>query len=269
MYNFCPNCGHKIDEQTGLCPNCSPQNSGKKPEEKVLNKKEPNKKKKTSEEKINKEKKTGKKKEKTNKSRKGNKIIIAEIIIAIVLIGVIVALLFYRNSPARLVKVQVSNDIEVFDSGDIEEINDVLFSQFNIPEEFEEFIDKPKKTQNIGVMADIVDMAEIKLVSKTDTTLTFSVEAPDMSAFGDEVLDEIDYKTDEEELKGIILEYAEKSEKITREVEVEYTVTDGEVDIIYNTPDFLNAITGDFAIGYAEIYEQYILALTEEVSEND
>lgn len=269
MNKFCPNCGHKTDEQTGLCPNCSPQNSEKKPEEKAINKKEPNKKKKTSEEKINKKKKTGKKKEKNNKSRKGNKIIIVEIIVVVVLVGAIVGLLVYRNSPSALVNAQVEKDIEVFDSGNTDDVNEVLFSQYDIPEEFEKYLEKPEKKQDIGIMADIVGMAEIELVSKTDTTLTFSVVAPDMSAFGDDVLDEIDYKTDEEELKGIILEYAEKSEKITREVEVEYTVTDGEVDINYNTPDFLNAITGDFAIGYAEIYEQYILALTEEVSEND
>ncbi len=201
-------------------------------------------------------------KSKSNKSKK----IIVFVTMAIAL--VILTIVFVVGlGKTKIVEQRINEDIEVLSSCDIKKINNVLFSENIVEEEFKKFIETPEPTATDGIMADIISLAEIELTAKTQTSVTFSVLSPDMSDFSDEILPLVDANTTEEELKELITDYAKNSEKVLSEVTLDYTVENGTVYINYNTPDFLNAITGNFATGYAEIYKEYILSLTEEVPE--
>lgn len=168
------------------------------------------------------------------------------------------------KGESQSIQDQIKNDGEIFKSSDVDRINSLLFSEEVIPEDFKEFVE-PVEENDIGLMADLIALAEIEFVSQSDTSVTVSIEAPDMSRFGDELLQQIDCEMDEAELKELILQYARNSGKQTREVTLQYTTTDGAVSIDYHTADFLNAITGNIASGYQAIYEQYIEELIQEV----
>lgn len=267
MNKFCAYCGSPVDQTAKFCPKCGKNtNSQPTPVYKADNHTKPV-------QPVSEQQKKQKHIQKNN-DKKGNKkadnkprVLIIISIIAVILVSVIMGVFLVSGNNTKLVEQKVNEDIEILGSGDIKEINHVLFSENIVAEEVEKYIEKPEPTVTEGIFADIISMSEIELVSKTRTNVTFSVSAPDMSSFADEILPEIDADTTEEDLKELIIDYANKSEKNVYEVTLDYTVKSNVVYINYNNPDFLNAITGDFSTGYAEIYKEYILALTEEVPE--
>lgn len=203
---------------------------------------------------------------KNKKSTKGAIVIIS--IVVIIVIGVVVGFVVIGNK-SEVAEQRINNDIEIFKSNDISAINQILFSEPIVPEGFDEFVESPAEKQRGGLMADLISLAEIEILFCKGSSATLSVEAPDMSGFGKSLLSDFDVEKSEEDLKKVVLDYAKTSEKKKCEVSVDYTVENDGVVINYNTEEFLNAITGNFSAGYADIYKEYISALTQEVSDND
>ena len=206
---------------------------------------------------------------KSCKKNKSAQIIIAIVsIIAVIAIAAVIGFVFDSNK-SELAQQQITSDIETFKSNNISAINQTIFSEPAIPEGFDEFVEPSAEKQNVGLMADLISLAEIEIVFCKGSSAILSVEAPDMSGFGQAILTDFDSAVSEDELKKLILEYAQTSEKIKSKVTVDYIVQDEEVSINYNTEEFLNAITGNFTSGYADVYKEYIMALSQEVSDND
>ncbi len=270
---YCHECGNQLKENELFCGKCGAQrknieelHSEKPKSEKSL------KKEKTVVSDVNKnkkreDKKTGKINLKSDKLINKKKFRLIIVAVSIVLIIGIIALVI-SIVQANLVVRQFDKDENILKSKDIDKINQLVFSTPVIPDELKEYIE-PTNVDEIGIMADLLSLAEYEFISKTETTITIEIKAPNMMGFNDYVLTENDSKFTEKEIKEMILDYAKNSKTQITEVTLNYTIVNGEAIINYNTPEFLNAITGNIAESYAEIYVEYISGLLQEVSYDD
>jgi len=241
MAKFCGKCGTPLNEKYEFCPQCGAacNKKGKEIKEKIS--------------------------KKTEKKSKKKLFIVFGIITIIALTAAIIFLLFGdgTKNENKTIEVQIADDIEVFKSKDKDKINKIIFSETEIPEEFDEFVVSTNSNDGSGIMLDLVEMADIEYVSNDDTTVVVKITAPDMSGFADRI-GAASFPENTDDLKALIMAYAENAEPKTKEVVLEYQKdADGTVVVNYNNTDFLNMVTGNIADAYAKIYEQYLNELIE------
>lgn len=159
------------------------------------------------------------------------------------------------NSEKKQVKELVEDDVQVWTSGDMNSINEMILGFNPTDAEFEM---DPQTKSGEGFLGELFAKAEINLEKIQENEVLLEITAPDMSGFFREKKNELAKLTTEEEMRSAILDYAGKSEKVTRQVSLEYTNEDSIIRINYLDPDFLDAMTGGFVTAYAEVYREFM-----------
>ena len=142
--------------------------------------------------------------------------------------------------------VVVQNDLEVFSDGDISKITERVFGSV------------PNETYEEGIIADLFANAEAQITSADESTITYTIVAPDISNFFRECAVQLDSITTSEELGQTILEYAKTSPTKEYTVTVPYFVEEDDIDVAYDDPDFINAMTGGLLDAYTALYDMYL-----------
>ena len=146
---------------------------------------------------------------------------------------------------------KVTNDLEVFESGNISDISERIF---DVPADA--YTDG---TSSDGIIADLFGKAKAKVSAVDETTVTYTIVSPDISDFFTACADELDAITTSEELGQAILAYAETAPQKEYTVSVSYTITEEGIDVAYDNPDFINAMTGGLLDAYSTLYNQYLV----------
>lgn len=140
----------------------------------------------------------------------------------------------------------VRNDLEVFSEGDISGITERVFGSL------------PNETSEEGIIADLFANAEAQITSADESTITYTIVSPDISDFFTVYADQLDSITTSEELGEAILEYAKTAPTKEYTVTVPYSVEEDDIDVAYDDPDFINAMTGGLLDAYSALYDLYL-----------
>lgn len=147
----------------------------------------------------------------------------------------------------------VKEELSVFESGDISMITESVFGRVT---------DSTTSSDGTeGIIADLFSNAEVEVTAVEDSRITYTIISPDISDFFQVYADKLSSIGTSEELGQLLLEYAHKAPQKEQEVSLVYTITEEGIDVSYDNPEFINAMTGGLLEAYYDIYTQY---LTEE-----
>lgn len=149
--------------------------------------------------------------------------------------------------------VAVQHDLEVFSDGNISEITERVFGMGSD--------EVSADNSSNGIIADLFANAEVRITSADESTISYTIVSPDISDFFTACADQLDSITTSEEMGQAILEYAKTAPMKEYTVTIPYSVVEDGIDVSYNDPDFINAMTGGLLEAYFALYDQY---LTEE-----
>ena len=162
---------------------------------------------------------------------------------------------------SKEVKNAANDAVEIFASGDIEEINRLVFGTQTMEEDAEVrsiLGETNEDSQQDGVLSTVFSESTISVGKADKETIKFEIVAPDMErVFTDLSLDNTEIS--EEELLKYIEEYMEEAEKKGFVVDVPYIINDdGQVVIDYRDETFLNAVSGGLIEAYKELYMEVL-----------
>lgn len=159
------------------------------------------------------------------------------------------------------VKDVAQENADIFMSGDMEEINSLIFGydEWEVDEEVKDFLGEETETQENGVVACILSRTTIKVKKVTDADITYDIEAPDLSGIflDTENVGEIS----EEEFKSYLQSYIEQAKIQKSTVTVSYKIEDGKVVADFKNEKFVNAITGGLLEAYQAFYQNMLTEL--------
>ena len=146
--------------------------------------------------------------------------------------------------------VALQHDLEVFSDGNISEITGCIFGT--------ESDEISTNNSSNGIIADLFANAEVQIASTDESTISYTIVSPDISHFFTVYADQLDSITTSEELGQAILEYAKAAPKKEYTVTVPYTVEEDDIDVAYDDPVFINAMTGGLLDAYTALYDLYL-----------
>ena len=140
----------------------------------------------------------------------------------------------------------VRNDLKVFSKGDISGITERVFGSV------------PNETSEEGIIVDLFANAEVQITSADESTITYTIVSPDISNFFTAYADQLDSITTSEELSQAILEYAKTAPTKEHIVTIPCSVEENDIDVAYDDPNFINAMTGGLLDAYSALYDMYL-----------
>lgn len=227
----CPKCGSRIREGSAFCVNCGAKVARGRYSQK-------------------------------SSSHKRNRLLLTICMLLTVFIaigccgGFLVARFLGRENPNGLDSLEeehvavIQEDLKVFTDGNISEITERVFGTTSG--------DSSVSESNNGIVADLFTNAKVQIASTDDSSINYEILSPDISDFFVVCADQIDTITTSEELGQAILEYAETAPVKEYAVSVPYSISGESINIAYNDPDFINAMTGGLLDAYMVLYEQYL-----------
>lgn len=144
----------------------------------------------------------------------------------------------------------VNADLQTFKSGNISEITECVFG-------VSDNSDTSDEGQN-GIIADLFANAKVDVSTVDDSAITYEIASPDISNFFQDKADELLEVATTDELRNLLLEYAESTPERNYTVPLAYSITELGIDVEYDNPDFINAMTGGLLDAYADLYEKYL-----------
>lgn len=134
---------------------------------------------------------------------------------------------------------EIEKEIHKLSSGDINEINEVLFG----------YTDTLAGEDNI--VGNIVSRSSIKILSVSDTEIELEVTAPNMKGSIVSLINNNPDNTNDELLKEL-LTYADNTKKVRHNIQLNYTNIDKQLKIDYFNEEFIDALTGGLLSDYME-----------------
>lgn len=144
----------------------------------------------------------------------------------------------------------VTAQVEPFTSGDIVQINGVLFPYAA------ESNDSGALTGE-GMLAPLMRQSTVIVKSAEEAEVILEVTAPDMRAVFTDHAQTLLTATSAEEMAQMLLDYAEQARTVTTEVSLPYTLEGSEVIVDYSDPNLIDALTGGLLGAYHGLYTQY------------
>lgn len=156
-------------------------------------------------------------------------------------------------------KTEVREQLEVFQSGDMEQINALLFAEQVREDGYGWYPQQEHRGE--GFLGDLFAMTKTKVDAMEEGTAVLKITAPDMSRFFTSQAQELSSVTDPQVLRQQLLSYASDAEQVTTEVRLPYSVEDGQIQIDYCDPEFIDAMTGGLVSAYGALYDQMMEVL--------
>ena len=183
------------------------------------------------------------------------------ILLGVIMIGCVGGIFFARLSGGRnsnaiktlndTDEAVIQNDLEVFSGGDISEITDRVFRQ-----ESENIV---SAGSDKGIIADLFANADVQVASVTEETITYTIVSPDISDFFQMNLTDLQTITTTEELRQVIINYAKTAPQKEYTVILPHTISaETGIEVEYDNPEFINAMTGGLIDAYTSLYYQYL-----------
>lgn len=175
-------------------------------------------------------------------------IVLIIIILATLLLGV-----YFLSKERKSVKEYAENVVEIFQNGNKEKIDGLVFGYQELDMEDE----NQEEGQRDSILAKIFKNISIKVKRITGKEIQYEISSPDLSAFFNtlEKENKMLSAAEMESSLGKLIEEAEMKEHV---VSIPYEKKDGEISANYRTEEFINAITGGLLQSYKEIYTKML-----------
>ena len=180
----------------------------------------------------------------------------------IVLVLVLAGILLWKGKTGKRYLEEsdlIKEQIEVFNDGDMNEINSLIFGEqidindFSVPDDMQSFF---REDQEIGPVGMIMKRTQIVYKEMDGEKITYEVESPDVrDVFQVIMLDSTSGMT-VDEFQDRLEDYIMSAPLVRQDVTVPYENENGEVHVKYNDPAFMNAITGGLMESYMKLLEE-------------
>jgi len=174
----------------------------------------------------------------------------------ILLIGVFQIVLIGCSSKAAEVKDNAQIVADAFNSGDILDINKHIFGEdvLSIDEAVVEIWGETQENKQVGLLSSIFSHDTVTVKQVNDKNVVFEIEAPNMENVFLDISSNLSANYSEEEMLKYIQDYINNTEIKKYNVEVPYSLVDGNVVIEYQSESFINAVTGGLLNAYKQLY---------------
>lgn len=189
--------------------------------------------------------------EPVKKRKKGKKkiwIVLIVLILAILLLGV-----YFLSKERKSVKEYAESVVEIFQNGDKEKIDELIFGYQELAMEDE----KQEEGEKEGILAKIFKNISIKVKRITEKEIQYEILSPDLSTFFD-TLEKENKMLSASEMEISLDKLIKEAQRKEYVVSIPYEKKNGKIIAAYRTEEFVNAITGGLLQGYKEIYAKML-----------
>lgn len=189
--------------------------------------------------------------EPVKKRKKGKKkiwIVLIVLILAILLLGV-----YFLSKERKSVKEYAENVVEIFQNGDKEKIDELIFGYQELAMEDE----KQEEGEKEGILAKIFKNISVKVKRITGKEIQYEISSPDLSTFFD-TLEKENKMLSASEMEISLDKLIKEAQRKEYVVSIPYEKKNGKIIAAYRTEEFVNAITGGLLESYKEIYAKML-----------
>lgn len=171
-------------------------------------------------------------------------IVLIVLILAILLLGV-----YFLSKERKSVKEYAENVVEIFQNGNKEKIDKLVFGYQELAMEDE--------NQKEGILEKIFKNISIKVKRITGEEIQYEISSPDLSTFFD-TLEKENKRLSASEMESSLDKLIKETQRKEYVVSIPYEKKDGKIIATYRTEEFVNAITGGLLESYKEIYAKML-----------
>lgn len=175
-------------------------------------------------------------------------IVLIVLILAILLLGV-----YFLSKERKSVKEYAESVVEIFQNGDKEKIDELIFGYQELAMEDE----KQEEGEKEGILAKIFKNISIKVKRITEKEIQYEILSPDLSTFFD-TLEKENKMLSASEMEISLDKLIKEAQRKEYVVSIPYEKKNGKIIAAYRTEEFVNAITGGLLQGYKEIYAKML-----------
>lgn len=189
--------------------------------------------------------------EPVKKRKKGKKkiwIVLIVLILAILLLGV-----YFLSKERKSVKEYAENVVEIFQNGDKEKIDELIFGYQELAVEDE----NQEEGEKEGILAKIFKNISVKVKRITGKEIQYEISSPDLSTFFD-TLEKENKMLSASEMESLLDKLIKEAQRKEYVVSIPYEKKNGKIIAAYRTEEFVNAITGGLLESYKEIYAKML-----------
>lgn len=171
-------------------------------------------------------------------------IVLIVLILAISLLGV-----YFLSKERKSVKEYAENVVEIFQNGNKEKIDELVFGYQELAMEDE--------NQKEGILEKIFKNISIKVKRITGEEIQYEISSPDLSTFFN-MLEKENKRLSATEMESSLDKLIKETQRKEYVVSIPYEKKDGKIIANYRTEEFVNAITGGLLESYKEIYAKML-----------
>lgn len=175
-------------------------------------------------------------------------IVLIVLILAILLLGV-----YFLSKERKSVKEYAESVVEIFQNGDKEKIDELIFGYQELAMEDE----KQEEGEKEGILAEIFKNISIKVKRITGKEIQYEILSPDLSTFFD-TLEKENKMLSASEMESSLDKLIKEAQRKEYVVSIPYEKKNGKIIAAYRTEEFVNAITGGLLESYKEIYAKML-----------
>ena len=175
-------------------------------------------------------------------------IVLIVIIVAILLLGV-----YFLSKERKSVKEYAENVVEIFQNGNKEKIDELVFGYQELAVEDE----NQEEGEKEGILAKIFKNISIRVKRITGKEIQYEISSPDLSTFFD-TLEKENKMLSASEMESSLDKLIKEAQRKEYVVSIPYEKKNGKIIATYRTEEFVNAITGGLLQGYKEIYTKML-----------
>ena len=170
------------------------------------------------------------------------------LILAILLLGA-----YFLSKEHKSVKEYAENVVEIFQNGNKEKIDELVFGYQELSMEDE----NQEEGEKEGILAKIFKNISIRVKRITGKEIQYEISSPDLSTFFD-TLEKENKMLSASEMESSLDKLIKEAQRKEYVVSIPYEKKNGKIIATYRTEEFINAITGGLLQGYKEIYTKML-----------
>ena len=175
-------------------------------------------------------------------------IVLIVLILAILLLGA-----YFLSKERKSVKEYAENVVEIFQNGNKEKIDELVFGYQELAMEDE----NQEEGEKEGILAKIFKNISIRVKRITGKEIQYEISSPDLSTFFD-TLEKENKMLSAAEMESSLDKLIKETQRKEYVVSIPYEKKDGKIIANYRTEEFVNAITGGLLESYKEIYAKML-----------
>lgn len=175
-------------------------------------------------------------------------IVLIVLILAILLLGA-----YFLSKERKSVKEYAENVVEIFQNGNKEKIDELVFGYQELAMEDE----NQEEGEKEGILEKIFKNISIRVKRITGKEIQYEISSPDLSTFFD-TLEKENKMLSASEMESSLDKLIKEAQRKEYVVSIPYEKKNGKIIAAYRTEEFVNAITGGLLQGYKEIYAKML-----------